>query len=67
MKDLSTSEMAKMLRDRMKAEHKTLAAVVKDLGLDYNAVYWKLTNDGWRIRTTLVKVRRPSKAQEVAR
>jgi hypothetical protein len=67
MKDLSTSEMVRRLRDLMRSEQMSLRAAVESLDWDYQATYFRLTSAGWavRTRTTLVKVRkpRPSKAE----
>ncbi|HEY3266963.1 MAG TPA: hypothetical protein VGM37_08565 [Armatimonadota bacterium] len=63
MTDLTTSEMAHELRKQMVAENISLRRTCQLRGWDYNAVYYRLTKDGWIVRATLVKLRQPAATQ----
>jgi hypothetical protein len=62
MQEMSTSEMAKELRDLMVYRCLSLRAAVDTKGWNYNAVYFRLRKDGWIVRSTLVKARKPVEA-----
>lgn len=55
--NMTTSELARLLRADMVQRRMTLRAACVAHGLPYMPVYRRLQADGWVLRTTLVKNR----------
>lgn len=58
MENLTTSELARMLRADMVQRRMTLRGACIAHGLPYKHTYDRLQRDGWVLRTTLIRDRR---------
>jgi hypothetical protein len=55
MDEMTTNELAQMLRAQMVGRRLTLHKACDECGLDYPATRYRLMRDGWQTRYTLVK------------